>query len=318
MSNFKMFAEVGLGFGLTFLLCSWLCVWVYRGLLARKQSLTSSPAFDDRTLFLLVSFAPATALAVMLAAYLPGLRDWLIPEHCHDLSCSSHSPHWLSAPVGHIAFVVLFAGIVLTILALISEWVFRHQRVRALSRLSAQPWKNNIYLLDSPLLFAACAGVFRSRVFITRALQQVLDDQQLKVVLAHEQAHARRLDNARKMLFHAFTCLWPGGVKKDVRTQFSLACEHACDRSAARELGPSAVTETLIRLQAHERPPLNENEALNLEIPTRIALLENASPQTRSVFWFLGWIALLTMLTPLLSAFFHFSVESAARLPHLF
>ena len=81
-----------------------------------------------------------------------------------------------------------------------------------------------------------CTGFFRSRIYLSAGLLAVLDSEQLKAVLAHERAHARRLDNLRRWIAYLSTAAWPGPAKKIFWQDFFAATEEACDRSAALEV----------------------------------------------------------------------------------
>jgi Zn-dependent protease with chaperone function len=85
--------------------------------------------------------------------------------------------------------------------------------------------------------FAATVGFFRPRTLLSTGLRRAVDVDVLKVVLAHERAHAARYDNLRKVLAVPLT-FWHGRVTgRQLLDDLSLACEQACDEVAAAQTG---------------------------------------------------------------------------------
>jgi len=71
----------------------------------------------------------------------------------------------------------------------------------------------------------------------------------LRVIVAHERAHARRRDGMIQFVAHLASLLHCPWVRWPLLADLSLACEQACDQEAAREVGdPLRVAETLVAL----------------------------------------------------------------------
>lgn len=109
-------------------------------------------------------------------------------------------------------------------------------------------------IIETPKLFAYCAGFFRGRLIVSRGLVAALSPSELAAVVAHEQAHSNRYDNARRLL--ALIGLWlvPQSWSRRLLLDFALASETICDREAARSTGDvqtvvSAV-KTIMRLNS--------------------------------------------------------------------
>lgn len=194
---------------------------------------------ERRSLALLVYalMTPTTATLLWVVSLNPGWAEYLIGTHCHSVDCLPHRPQikltsWVGMSMLIAACIVLLSFSCL----LRQQWVRSRQRLRVLQALSASEKNEGYSVLSSPALIAWCVGFFRSRIYLSSGLISVLDDQQIKAVLAHERAHAGRLDNLRRWAAYISTVAWPGSCKKKFWQDFFAAAEEACDRSAAKEM----------------------------------------------------------------------------------
>jgi Zn-dependent protease with chaperone function len=109
----------------------------------------------------------------------------------------------LSYPVANAGAVVVLvlAGLGLTMAAAVASRLAREliavgrARRTLLARASRRP--DGIWVIDDDRPQAFCAGLLRSRVYISKGALELLDEPALAAVLAHERHHARRRDPLR-------------------------------------------------------------------------------------------------------------------------
>jgi hypothetical protein len=228
-------------------LCSALLYPLVRGTL---DGMAPAPRAD--ALMAYAVSAPLAAALVVTLLLQPELVA-LAPAHCHGELCGPHLPvlgHgsrtggalvWLSNVLLGLALVVL-AG---TLLA-------SRRRRRMLRSLSRHLPGNHWRLVDGARPLAWCEGLWRPQVYLSRGLVEQLDRQGLAVVIAHEEAHAARRDNLRKVVLAWSTRTWPRRLRALLRADLALAIEQACDHAAASRLGdPQPVAATLRQLGNH-------------------------------------------------------------------
>lgn len=180
---------------------------------------------------------PVTATLLLLLSLNPEWSEYLIGAHCHSAGCLAHRPQIkLNSLVGVTMLLTAFIVILSFTYLLRQQWVRSRQRLQILQALSISEKKNGYRVLGSPALLAWCTGFFRGRIYLSSGLLAALDEEQLKAVLAHERAHARRFDNLRRWVVHIVTAAWPGCAKRRFWQDFYSATEEACDRSAAAEM----------------------------------------------------------------------------------
>lgn len=212
-----------------------------------------APARRARVL-LALCLAPAVAgSALALACLLPSLYAAIVPALDH---CTRHADEHLHLCLAHPTAVPLgFMGLSLLV-GVFSVCLVRALFVlmpvirarRVLARLEVASEENGgVRLVDSDAVFSFTGGLWRSSVFLSRGLQARLSGSQLRAVLAHERAHARRRDVLRRHLAQLGALLHAPGVARSLIAALDLACEEACDAEAAAEVGDRVeVAQTIV------------------------------------------------------------------------
>ena len=176
--------------------------------------------------------APVTGIVVALLSMHPEIAQFLVPEHCHHGACGSHIPAVDPRSIGGLGLAAAGTGLALLALLILGNALLAGQRrLRTLFALARQVPARKYHLLESDDVVAWCCGLIRPKIVVSRGLVAQLDTAQLDVILAHEAAHAIRLDNLRALLLRWATALWPTSrqqVRKDMRDD----CESACDAAA--------------------------------------------------------------------------------------
>lgn len=186
------------------------------------------------------------------------LYSIVLPEHCHNEMCTPHAPAF-AMQFTQLAFGLMVALVVAAILLSCGlGTLFRQLRRLRLARQLAEPIRN-YQLVDSRVAAAWCDGIWFPTVFISKGLLALLSQEELDVVLAHEQEHARRHDNLIRLLLSWVTSIWPAGVRGRLMRDFRCAAELACDAAAAQASSSREVRRVIRQLAADERTRSGED-----------------------------------------------------------
>ncbi len=89
-----------------------------------------------------------------------------------------------------------------------------------------------VRIVASERPFSLATGLARGEIWVSSALVDVLSQDELEVVLAHERAHLERRDPLRRAAAATLSFpLWPS-VRRSVLSELVLASEQACDEAA--------------------------------------------------------------------------------------
>ncbi|WP_338600600.1 M56 family metallopeptidase [Saccharopolyspora sp. SCSIO 74807] len=111
--------------------------------------------------------------------------------------------------------------------------------------------RERVVVVDTRAQIAVTVGLLRPIVVISTGMAEVLSSTELRAVLAHEQAHARRRDPLRVLLARMLAAhLWFLPVAEDVRSRARRGYELAADRGAAHRYGRSALAGALLRVMS--------------------------------------------------------------------
>ena len=260
-------------------------------------------------LFSYSMIAPVIAIGSSAIVNAPESIDFLWLAHCHESSCAPHRPEVSHSSFGWVA-VSGFGFVVVACLVLFYASTIHHYRhkIRLLDRLSQNSPDNNYKLVESNSLLAYCGGLLRPAVFISRGLRAKLTDQELKVVLAHEAAHAERMDNLFRLMLQIATFAWPATPKKLMRDDYKSACETACDDLAGSAMeNKELVANTILKVKRIRsgHTLLNEHPQLNSRLT---ALSSTVNPADTRRIW-LFWLGLAIFGITIFTPSYHFMIE---------
>lgn len=198
----------------------------------RRAIVGADPATRSFAVLCYGLMAPVTGIVVALLSMHPEIAQFLVPEHCHRGACGSHIPAVDPRSVGGLGLAAAGTGLALFALLILGNALLAGQRrLRTLYALARQVPAREYHLLESDDVVAWCCGLLRPKIVVSRGLVARLDASQLDVILAHEAAHANRLDNLRALLLRWATVLWPASLQR-VRKDMRDDCESACDAAA--------------------------------------------------------------------------------------
>lgn len=264
----------------------------------------------------------AAAVMVWIGLMLPSLLHsfGLRVDHCdlhahHAHLCALHfGGHHLSlVAVGSLALVVAsWRGLRVT-RAQSTSTTLLTQLEKLGTPLGGGPFPV-VTVPGSPWLCVA-VGIWRRRVILSASLTRRLAPDQLRAVLAHEQAHLTRNDPLMKVvLAWAGLCSLPS-VAKAVQQVFDDAAEQASDAESARVHGPLVVAESLMAMVriVGSGVPATSLAFGSSSLERRVAaLLEDArdTPPSRAAVLTLGLVVASAVVTPLGADAVHHAVET--------
>lgn len=231
----------------------WLITWLACCLvltlvhgLVRRQLRRLHPADATSVLLLLLAFPILLSLAVTTLLFTPAMEAGLVSAHCHE-NCLAHAPTVHSVRLAGLGLVFLTAVILLLGTKLIFHLNVARRLMRQL-RVLAEPVDNYWVLEDDrPLVFTL--GWWRNRIFLTSGLLRHCNETELAIILTHENAHARRLDNVRLLLARLFLLVLPPAMAKKLYADLHVLTEAACDLVAAGKSSKLDVASTLLKVQ---------------------------------------------------------------------
>jgi hypothetical protein len=219
----------------------------------------------------------AMALALATALYLPGSP--LQPAHCHGSICTPHAPHdtagwWLLAPLA----LITLPTIIHHLRMLRESWRLQRQWQR-LSECG-----DGYRIVDTALPLACTIGLQHPEIYLSRGLLEQLEQRDIDIIVAHEQAHLKRRDNLWRWLATFATLRLCPGICRDME----LAQEESCDCVAASRHGAIAVAETLLRCgrlmqQPHRLACAFFRDALGQRVQALLAPARRPLPQAASL-----------------------------------
>ncbi len=201
---------------------------------------------------------PWLAAAALLAlCFLPSFWSLLglAVDHCplhddgHVHLCIAHAPHH---PVAPVEWALLAAAAVAV--GAVAARVLRAQMAtwRAISALlrvaGGEVPAGGLVASAEPL--SVTAGLLWPLVLVSTGLRSRLTRPQLRAVLAHERAHARRRDPLRLFAVALLGAAHAPRTRKLLVADAALACEEAADEEAARVIGDrTVVAEAIVAVE---------------------------------------------------------------------
>lgn len=233
--------------------------------------------------------APLAALLSVVLVTQPTLASFVIPTHCHGGECGAHTPVYAQDSVILLGLAVA-SSLVMLFLLMVLLWTLRraYRQIRVLKVLTfgaAEGYRT----VDTADPLACCVGLWRPQVLLSQGLVDQLRADELAVVLAHERAHAERMDNLRALSLRWLTVFWPASLKQRVNKDSRANAEQACDLAAARSVAePTQVASVLRKLTELCSRASTTNKVAQFGFDgdnalTRLAALESCSGSDRTL-----------------------------------
>ena len=291
------------------ILATWSGVWLIASLsislfypFFSKKLAPIKPSQRAWLLRLLAITAPMFAVLTCIELFVaPGK---LVPAHCHLSQCAAHNPDAQTSFIFAKEFLLVVfapillvsAHIVLSTLGLAAQW-------RRLSTAAS-----GYRLLDCEQPIACVLGLLRPTIYFSRGFVAALSPASLRVVIAHEQAHATRYDNLWLAIARIFSIGWIN--RRRLLEDLELAQEQACDQVAAIAVGDTiTVAETLIQCQRLAQAPTMSCAFLRGQLPARIQMLLDAQNKVLSPLTLLRFGSAALLLATALVPPLHYAIE---------
>lgn len=125
----------------------------------------------------------------------------------------------------------------------------------ALAQVSAQQSATQQHFYSLPLTTptAFTAGFLAPKVYISTALQQRLNSNELDIILQHEMAHVAARDPLFKVLFAALARFFPAATAMLLMQQYTLLTEQLADSKVVKHHDSLDVAQTLINVARMQR-----------------------------------------------------------------
>ncbi len=155
----------------------------------------------------------------------------------------------------------------------------------------------DVRLVEAALPLSVTVGLLRPRIFLSLGFVSGLDGAGLESVIEHERAHARRRDGLRRLIAAALSWMYPAALRRPLLADLALACEQACDASAAERVGDRlSVAEAILaaeRLLGRSRVPGGVCAFGGSSVPERVEQLLSESGRLASArpYAALRWVA---------------------------
>lgn len=233
----------------------------------------------------------AGALLVGPLTALAGAEHCLVDHTHHHHLCVAHPPHHSGTLIAWLAPVALMTVSLLLLARRVRRVALESRLVGTLLTTSTESDLGaDVRLLDLAAPLAVTVGIRQPTVLLSRGLLEQVDDDTLRVVLAHERAHVRRRDLLAATCDGIMSALYPPRARRALLRAATTSREIACDALAAREVGSRAqVAKALHRLiQIELAHPCGVS--VGDQIPSRVEAL--LRPR-RSV---VSWVPLVVLL----------------------
>ncbi|GAA0529507.1 M56 family metallopeptidase [Pigmentiphaga daeguensis] len=154
-----------------------------------------------------------------------------------------------------------------------------------LSRRPGHPERLRVLDVDRPMALAC--GIGHGHILLSTLLMRQLDPTQLRVVLAHEQAHITNRDVLLRLVAAVLSSIQLPSTRRRLLRDLELALEQRCDFAAANEVGCRvAVAETIVAMEKIYRQHAREQAPFTMAffsdfVPERVEAL--LSPKQSSV-----------------------------------
>lgn len=289
-----------------------------RCLYVRTRSLILTISPERRTILILgFSVAPVivgTAVAILTwVSTFDAVIDF-IAHHCHAANSVSFCLPHVQLPLPphlEMPMILVLAGLVFAAVVAMLGRAAAWERVKvSLCAISRTCRDLSVRIIDDERPLAVCAGIMRPTVFVSKGLISRLNAAELKIVLAHEHAHARRRDGLQQLLALYLSIGHLSSIRRLILNDLVLASEQACDEDAARRTsGRIDVAQAIVKVERllQDTPRGNHLSGvvalMGSSVPARIEfLLDEPGPRVRAIALHLAVSAIFFVLFLLIGA----------------
>ncbi|UAA39066.1 M56 family metallopeptidase [Paraneptunicella aestuarii] len=165
---------------------------------------------------------------------------------------------------------------------------------------------HRVYSLKSDTVAAFTTGFIAPKIFLTSALQQQVNAQELDIVVQHELSHVHKQDPLFKFVFSLFCRFFPSRIAKQLIREFTLLTEQMADDYVTRSYDKLDIAQALVSVARVQSRVLNEREQPQLSyfshdhVALRIHML--VSPAAKTPVLIVPAFVAFFLCTPVLTA----------------
>lgn len=232
----------------------WLATWLFLFFalwavypVLRRFLLTLHPQTASSLMLALLSIPCLASLLSTTLLFSPYLEANFFINHTHTAECHESFP-FLNSPwlIGTVLGLSAFS-VGAMVWQFLANFLMSRKLLSQLSVLGDR--RQNWHLLPNRESLVFTLGWLKNRIFITEGLLDKCSDEDIDIILAHENEHIRRKDNIRLLLARLFTLFVPARLARRYMEDLHLFTEAACDFATARRFGQLDVADTLLRVQ---------------------------------------------------------------------
>jgi Zn-dependent protease with chaperone function len=236
-----------IGFGVVFLLTSWLASALLTAML--RWLAPRGPAVERRAAFLAAAL-PAL-LGGAIVAILVG-ESLIGDDHCrthghHAHLCLVHGAAWAERTWA-VALVAAGSAALLARGAALALSMIRGVRLLRRLRWTSAQEPGALLMVPSDRPFCFVAGLLRPRIFVSTAARRLLTEEEWRAMLAHERGHIEQGDLRHRLALELLLLVAAPFAGARVRAHWDLATERLRDAGAAAQAEPEAVASALVRM----------------------------------------------------------------------
>ena len=134
-----------------------------------------------------------------------------------------------------VALAVLVFAFLRALLSLLKTQILVSKWMREENRLNLGYTKTPVYKIENQYPMIAVFGLFKHKIFIDSRVFEILNDEEIEAVIAHEQAHINSLDNLKRFALNFCRNLTVLPFFKNIETAWDNSSEAAADEFASQD-----------------------------------------------------------------------------------
>lgn len=189
------------------------------------------------------------ALSPWLMAITTSLLFWLDFSTTFSLLPHWHHPDIFEFSSWHGVSVIVFLVWTAFVFYKKTALLFGQQQMQASLYVFSERQSSGICLIESAVPNAFTSGFFSPKSYLTTGLKSQLTQEELAIVLAHENAHVISYDPLKKWLFMVLAAFFPSRISNKLNAAMTQTIEQLADASVV-ELGyqNDIVASTLVKV----------------------------------------------------------------------
>jgi hypothetical protein len=186
----------------------------------------------------------------VLALIWPEYDHCLVHPDLHVHICFVHPPHHLGNWVSCVLLLAALAWVATKVARAGAELKQGRRWLSGLLRHAHYRPDLDAQVLPVAAPLCLLVGFFRSVVVVSNGLVDQVDEEDLRVILSHERAHAARRDVLFRWIARFTTLFMLPGARATLLDTIELTSEQSCDDAAARTVGDRLrVAETILKVE---------------------------------------------------------------------